>query len=259
MVRSIRSRRSFNNPMERGTMQEIRYAKVNNLEVPVLISDEKEALLSAKADGRAIIGLWDPEKPDRDLSPALFLVEDVEDADEELLERVARRHLGFPWKICETKRLVIREIRGEDFTEIWDNQIGHGFLTLEDMESYTKNQYIFYGFGFWALAEKESGELVGVAGLTVPKADADTDTSTFELSFPNGEGELELGYHIFSPFRKKGYAFEACEAILRYGRDELELGMVTARISKDNVPSLRLAERLGFHAAEKSSDMPALE
>lgn len=255
-------------------MQEIRYAKVNNVEVPVLISDEKEALLSAKADGRAIIGLWDSKNPDMDLSPALFLVENPEDADGELLERVARRHLGLPWKICETKRLVIREIRGEDFTEIWDNQIGHGFLTLADLESYTKNQYIFYGFGFWALVEKKSGELVGVAGLTVPKiteknkpdigdktmreacpggsGTRDPGTiSMFEISFPDGEGELELGYHIFVPFRRKGYAFEACEAILGYGREELGLGLVTARISKENLPSQRLARRLGLCNTEK--------
>ena len=46
-------------------MQEIRIAIVNDREIPVLISDEKEALLAAKAAGRALIGLWRPEQEDR--------------------------------------------------------------------------------------------------------------------------------------------------------------------------------------------------
>ena len=43
-------------------MQETKIAVVNGREVPVLISDEKEALLAAKAAGRAIIGLWRPDQ-----------------------------------------------------------------------------------------------------------------------------------------------------------------------------------------------------
>ena len=39
-------------------MQETRYAIVNGEKIPVLISDENEALLAAKAAGRAIVGLW---------------------------------------------------------------------------------------------------------------------------------------------------------------------------------------------------------
>ena len=39
-------------------MQETRYAVVDGEEIPVLLSDENEALLAAKAAGRAIVGLW---------------------------------------------------------------------------------------------------------------------------------------------------------------------------------------------------------
>ena len=39
-------------------MQEIRYAMVDGEKVPVLISDENEALQAAKAARRAIVGLW---------------------------------------------------------------------------------------------------------------------------------------------------------------------------------------------------------
>ena len=69
-------------------MKEIRYAKVNGESIPVVISDETEALLAAKADGRAIIGL-----AGMDGNPAEFALERLEDADEEILERAARSHL----------------------------------------------------------------------------------------------------------------------------------------------------------------------
>ena len=38
-------------------MQEIRYVNVNGNRIPVLISDEREALLAAKTAGRAVVEL----------------------------------------------------------------------------------------------------------------------------------------------------------------------------------------------------------
>lgn len=264
-------------------MQEWKIAYVNKIEVPVLISDEKEALLAAKAAGRAIVGLWRPGQEMEEISAAKYVVENPEDVTEEYLERVARRHLGLPWHICETERLVIREMFADDFDEVWENQIGHGFGSVEELEAYTKNQYAFYEFGFWAVLEKASGELVGVAGLKVPEDEADerydvlildasiagclrvetdveiakkdmvgepTDVSVHGTSadaYKSGE-TLELGYHIFPQFRRKRYALEACRAILKYGIEELGAARFLVRIDKENRVSKRLAEGLGFLA-----------
>lgn len=225
-------------------MQEIRTVKVNQREVPVLLSDEKEALLAAKAAGRAVVGLWDRREPNQDLSPAAFLVEKPEDADDSFLERVARRNMGLPWRICETDRLYIREICGDDFSEIRDNQVGLGFSSEEEMEAYTENQYAFYGFGFWSLVEKEGGGLAGVAGLTLPRENGDADYLVKRLG--DGDAELELGYHIFIPYRRRGFAREACAAILNYAKKELDAGSVCVRIAKGNERSRKLAESLGF-------------
>lgn len=228
-------------------MQETRIAVVNGREVPVLISDEKEALLAAKAAGRAIIGLWRPGQEMDEISAARYVVEDSQDATEEYLERVARRHLELPWRICETERLVIREMFADDFDEVWSNQIGHGFGTIEELEAYTKNQYAFYEFGFWAVTEKESGELVGMAGLTVPGEPDEARYLWMELETGVENGEiLELGYHVFPKFRRKGIAREACEAVILYGVNELNVSKVIVRIEKDNEKSKNLACGLGF-------------
>ena len=142
-------------------MREIRYAAVNGKEIPVLISDENEALLAARAAGGAIVGLWSGEGRG---TAAPYAVEALSDVTEEFLERAARRHLGLPWRICETRRLLVREMTGDDFDEVWTNQVGRGFGSVEELEAYTKHQYTFYEFGFWALVEKKTGDLIGVAG-----------------------------------------------------------------------------------------------
>ena len=62
----------------------------------------------------------------------------------------------------------------------------------------------------------------------------------------DGEVVLELGYHIFPAYRRRGYGLESCAGILEYGRRELEADRFLVRIRKENVPSLALAEKLGF-------------
>ena len=229
-------------------MQEIRVTSVNRHEIPVLISDEKEALLAAKAAGRAVIGLWKPGQDMDDLAGAKYIVENPDDVTDMLVERVARRHLGLPWHICETERLLIREIFADDFDEVWSHQIGRGFGSIEELEAYTKNQYDFYEFGFWALVEKGTGTLIGVAGLTVPEdVEEDDDRTEVYVLDAGAAGEtLELGYPIFPKHRKHGFARESCQAILQYGVEELGADRFIVRIDKENEASKHLARSLGL-------------
>ena len=237
-------------------MQEWKIAIVNGREVPVLISDEKEALLAAKAAGRAIVGLWRPGQEMDEIAAARYVVEDPKGVTEGYLERVARRHLGYPWHICETERLLIREMFADDFDEVWNNRIGCGFGSIEELEAYTKKQYTFYEFGFWALVEKNSGELVGMAGLTLPGTSSEEEDCGEQLVHyalsvdrcsDEADGEtLEIGYHVFPNYRRRGYAKEACQAIIQYGIAELGVSKIVARIAKGNIKSKNLAGKLGF-------------
>ena len=128
-------------------MQETKIAVVNGREVPVLISDEKEALLAAKAAGRAIIGLWRPGQEMDEISAARYVVEDPQDATEEYLERVARRHLGLPWKICETERLVIREMFADDFDAVAEGDHRRfSFVAHQIVCADTDDQFVTHAF-----------------------------------------------------------------------------------------------------------------
>lgn len=75
------------------------------------------------------------------------------------------------------------------------------------------------------------GELVGVTGLV-----------------DVGDEEAELGFWIGKPFWNRGYATAAARETLRFSFQELELEYLFARPLKDNAPSRRVLEKLGFEA-----------
>ena len=248
-------------------MTERRIVTVDGSPYYVTISDEEEALLAAYAAGGAVIGIWDRKKPDQCLNPAQYVVESTEDIDEELLERVVRRRLGLPWVIAVTERLVIREFTPEDslLMKQWHEQAesadesSHIFENEDTLRAYIRCQYHFYEYGIWVLEERGTGRIIGRAGLFLPVSPAGADgkagggsaggnDKTSGIGGGNDiekDTPLELGYLIFSKFRRKGYGREACAAILEYA---VRTGTrtVIAVIASDNIPSIRLACSLGF-------------
>ena len=144
---------------------------------PVVISDEPEALLAAKAAGRAIIGV-EGNGNKWNITCAHYIIPDFMSASRELAELVLRRHLGLPWTIGTTGRLIIREFVKEDAGRIPEEEYGmeeNVFRTPELLAHYIEMQYGFYEYGTWALEEKGSGALVGMAGLSNPRLPKDME------------------------------------------------------------------------------------
>ena len=98
------------------------------------------------------------------------------------------------------------------------------------IQDYIKNVYGFYGYGMWTVLDKESGKVIGRAGL----------------SLREGYDIPELGFVIGVPWQRQGYAYEVCQAILEYGNEELDFTNFQALIMKGNEKSKRLCEKLGF-------------
>lgn len=226
----------------------------------VTISDDHEALRSAFAEGRAIVGLWDRNRADQDLAPAAYVVEDLKDIDDVFLERVIRRREGLPWKIAKTQRLTIREFVPLDLVSIPDDpdagESGAMFLKEETLKDYIRHQYGFYEYGIWALVDHDKGQLVGKAGISNLEL---TGQEEFLKVIKKNDTPVELGYHIFSPYRQQGYGKEACMAILSYAAEAVS-EKIYARIDERNLASIKLAEDLGFRliARTHSGSVPRL-
>lgn len=56
----------------------------------------------------------------------------------------------------------------------------------------------------------------------------------------------KLGYALIPSAQGRGYATDACQAMISFGFRELDLHRISAAIGPDNAASLRIVERLGF-------------
>jgi [ribosomal protein S5]-alanine N-acetyltransferase len=88
-----------------------------------------------------------------------------------------------------------------------------------------------HGYSFWAVVERESGTLIGDAGLF--------------LSLSSGP-EVEVGYTLARSTWGHGYATEAARACLDAAFGPLDLDEVIALVVPDNARSLRVVTRLGM-------------
>ena len=224
----------------------------------ITVSDEREALLTAKAVGRAFVAVGDEMFSGISVE---YAVESFEAVDEKYLERVLRRHLGLPWNIIESDRVLIRELTPEDYKFVSKEE--NAFSDEEQYLAYLNSQYRFYEYGLWGIERREDGILVGTAGVWnyEPKRTGNNRVkirepqNVWRWNKKNPEKEtaedfvlqLELGYRTFAPYRRNGYAEEACKLIFSYvGEwygDEYEIFAVT---KASNTASENLLKKLKF-------------
>jgi RimJ/RimL family protein N-acetyltransferase len=106
--------------------------------------------------------------------------------------------------------------------------------TLEQAEARV-NRYIKHqeqhGYSRWLMFERTSGEPIGDAGL---------------LYIP-ATGEVELGYRLIKPWWGKGLGTETALAWLHYAFADLGLSELIAFSHPDNVASVRVMQKAGFH------------
>lgn len=206
---------------------------VENMIIRVVISDDEKTLLAAKAAGRVIVGVAG-ENGERALPMARYLVAAEAATTEQYLEQVVRREKGLPWMIKETDRLLIREFTAKDAGQVpqepEDQEDDRIFQDREKLTAYIEGQYGFFGYGLWAVERKTDRRIVGKAGITGC----------------DEEGRMELGYHIFTPYRRQGYGEEACRAILEYVKEEYDCP-VYAAVEASNDASTGLLKKLGLH------------
>jgi RimJ/RimL family protein N-acetyltransferase len=59
-------------------------------------------------------------------------------------------------------------------------------------------------------------------------------------------GGVELGYTVYPDYRRQGYAYEACQALMEWAHANHGVTRFVVSISPKNAPSLGLARKLGF-------------
>lgn len=93
-------------------------------------------------------------------------------------------------------------------------------------------RYEHDGFGLLAIEDRATGEVIGDCGPTVQEAD--------------GEPYVELGWHVLASRQRRGIATEAGRACRDAAFAVLDVPFLISLIRPENVPSRRVAEKLGF-------------
>lgn len=208
--------------------------------------------------------------------------ESFADRKPEELEQFRCRFYGEPVVIARTERLLIRESIPEDFEAIYrmesdgefcrennEEKEGSGIFRTAKKEkdsldeerekfcSYIKNVYSFYGYGYWTVELAEpggEGTVIGRCGLKDYEPGEDDRYIVMKKEAEDGSQQvfppelfcLELGYVVAEPYRRQGYAYEMCQAVLDYAFFVLCADVVVVRIHPQNKASLELARKLGF-------------
>jgi RimJ/RimL family protein N-acetyltransferase len=153
--------------------------------------------------------------------------------------------------IIETARLRLRGhtvADAEKMAALWRDEevtryIGGRPQTAEEswgrMLRYT-GHWRLLGFGYWVVEEKATGEFVGEAGLSDYKREI----------IPALGSVAEAGWVLAASKQGMGYATEAVQAVLGWGRDRFGAIPVACMIHPDNLASIRVAEKCGFRRRE---------
>lgn len=102
----------------------------------------------------------------------------------------------------------------------------------EKLTCYIKNRYPFYGYGMWTVLDKETGKVIGRAGIE------EREIGKVDIT--------ELGYMLHYSYRRNGIGFELCQAILEYAKSTLYMEEIHAYAHINNIASRKLLEKLEF-------------
>jgi RimJ/RimL family protein N-acetyltransferase len=148
----------------------------------------------------------------------------------------------------ETERLWMRRFTlddAEDFLRLNSDPevvryVGREPLTSieqarEMLQSAPLRDYRLYGFGRLACIEKQSGKLIGFAGL----------------KFVEEIDEVDIGYRFLPQYWGCGLATESSIAVIDYGRNALDLKRIVGIVDPENRGSVKVLQKLGLKYERK--------
>jgi len=154
--------------------------------------------------------------------------------------------------VIETERL---RLRGHGLSDLdasaamWGHEsvtrfIGGKPSTREDswrrLQTYV-GHWAMLGHGFWLIEDKATGRFLGEGGFGSFKRDIDPP---FDAP--------EQGWALAPHAHGKGYAHEAMSAAIGWGEQHFGRSDFVCLIAPENAPSLRLADKLGYHEFGRS-------
>ena len=182
--------------------------------------------------GFAIFGRSPKDSHNRDLALVHFK------ASSALLMRSF--NLSYDMPLFETERLIIRAMRKSDTAGLNAMLLDHEVMSsweynfndssVQEWLNTQLERYKRFGFGLWAVIEKESGAMIGQAGLS--------------LQTYNDKKVLGMTYIIAKSHWKKGYGAEVALGCKHYAFSVLKAKELYLLIKEDSEASKAVANKL---------------
>ena len=116
-------------------------------------------------------------------------------------------------------------------------RFGDGIQTKEWVRDWIRtcleHYYQTWGFGPYAVVEQSSRNVIGYCGL-------------FYFPDINGQPEIEIGYRLARSVWGQDYATEAARSVRDFAFTTLGIKRLIAMIDPANIPSIRVAEKIGM-------------
>ena len=145
--------------------------------------------------------------------------------------------------VAETPRLILRHFCENDLDDLAvilaNPKVMHfsakGAKTKEETQQLLQkilSSYQTEGYGLYAVIHKDDRQLIGYCGLFVWSIE--------------GQQEVEIGYRLSPDYWGQGLATEAAKAARDRAFDKLKLNNIVSIIQLKNIPSIRVAEKIGM-------------
>jgi RimJ/RimL family protein N-acetyltransferase len=144
-----------------------------------------------------------------------------------------------------TPRLLLRELTLRDFDgyveHMTDPAATEWMKPLPDRRTAWRlfaaltGLWSLTGAGWWAIEARATGETIGIVGAFFR-----------ETTLGQPDAPLELGWSVYRPFWRQGFAREAALAALESGFARHPVPRAIAHIHPKNVASIRVSEAIGM-------------
>jgi len=117
----------------------------------------------------------------------------------------------------------------------WPDAHDRGFLNFR-LRQMRERPEIQEWFVYAVVLPEGERQMIGHAGFHGPPG----------VNAVKAPDAVEVGYSIFEPYRRRGYATEVVRTLIDWASSEHGIRHFVASISPENEPSLALVSRLGF-------------
>jgi RimJ/RimL family protein N-acetyltransferase len=149
----------------------------------------------------------------------------------------------------ETERLILRRSEAGDAERI---SAYRSDPEVNRWQGWERTDPVGIAEEIEAMHQRAPGESGGWVQLSVLEREGGALVGDVGFSRADGEpGVIKVGYTMSPAYQGLGYATEAVAAIVAYAFDTLGADLVRAYASAENVPSIRVAEKVGMRLIER--------